>query len=284
MQNGYAVVSNKWKKGDKIKLRLNMPVRRIIATEKVAAARGRTALQRGPLVYCVEWPDFKDKKVLDLLLPPAASLSSKYESELLDGIQAIYGSAKKLKSSESGNISQVNAELTAIPYYAWANRGKGEMAVWIAEKPEVVHVRRPTIAANSKIEASHMRGSIIALNDQYEPASSNDNNIPRYHWWPKKDEMQWVQYIFEKPAKVSSVEVYWFDDGPHGGCRVPASWKVLYQTKNKEWQEVTAKSEYGTAKDQFNTVDFEEVTTGSLKLEVKLSKDFSSGILEWIVE
>jgi len=284
MQDGYAVISKKWKKGDKIILRLNMPVRRIKANEKVVADQSRVALQRGPLVYCVEWPDFEDKKVLDLLLLPTASLSSKYEPELLDGIQAIYGSAKKLKCSATGEISQVNAKLTAIPYYAWANRGKGEMAVWIAEKPEVVHVRRPTIAANSKVEASHMRGSIVAVNDQYEPANSNDNNVIRYHWWPKRDEMQWVQYIFEKPEKVSSAKVYWFDDGPHGGCRVPASWKVLYQTENGEWQEVTAKSEYGVAKDRFNTVDFEEVTTGSLKLEVQLSKEFSSGILEWIVE
>lgn len=284
MENGYAVISNKWKKGDKIILRLNMPVRRVKTNEKVLADKNRAALQRGPLVYCVEWPDFEDHKVLDLLLPSTSSLSSNYEFELLDGIQAIYGSAKKLKSTESGEIKQVNTKLTAIPYYAWANRGKGEMAVWIAEKPEVVHVVKPTIAAKSKIEASYMRGSIVAINDQYEPANSNDNNVLRYHWWPKKDEMQWVQYIFEKPAQVSSVKVYWFDDGPHGGCRVPASWKVLYQTESGDWQEVTAKSDYVVAKDQFNTVDFEEVTTGSLKLEVQLSKEFSSGILEWVVE
>lgn len=284
MQDGYAVISNKWKKGDTITLRLNMPVRRVKANEKVAADEGRVALQRGPLVYCVEWPDFKDEKVLNLLLPPAASLSSKYENTLLDGIQIIYGSVKKLNASATGAINETDTKLTAIPYYAWANRGRGEMAVWIAEKPEVAHVVRPTLAAKSKIEASTMRGSIMAVKDQYEPANSNDNNVPRYHWYPKKAEMQWVQYIFEKPEKVSSTKVYWFDDSPDGGCRVPASWKAFYQTENGEWKEVAAKSEYGVAKDQYNTVDFDEVTTGSLKLEVQLSEEFSSGILEWIVE
>ena len=90
--------------------------------------------------------------------------------------------------------------------------------------------------------------------------------------------------FLKKPATVSKVKVYWFDDGPDGGCRVPASWKLLYQTENGDWQEVKTKTEYGVEKDQYNTVDFEEVMTRSLKLEVQMSKEFSSGILEWIVE
>ena len=95
-------------------------------------------------------------------------------------------------------LAKTETEFTAIPYYTWANRGKGEMAVWIAEKPEAAYVPKPTIAYKSKVEASYMRPSIIAINDQYEPTYSNDNNVPCYHWWPIKDEMQWVQFIFEK--------------------------------------------------------------------------------------
>jgi len=71
-----------------------------------------------------------------------------------------------------------------------------------------------------------------------------------------KDTLQWVQYTFKKPATVSSTKVYWFDDGPWGGCRVPVSWKLLYQTQNGEWKPVQPKGAFNTTKDQYNELAF----------------------------
>jgi len=122
-KQGYAVIDRAWQAGDKVKLELPMPVRRVIANEKVEADRGRVALMRGPMVFCVEGADVAGGKVNDLVLPDDAPLASEFRSDLLAGVQVITGEARRV--GESVNF-------TAIPYFAWANRAKGEMAVWLA--------------------------------------------------------------------------------------------------------------------------------------------------------
>jgi hypothetical protein len=92
-----------------------------------------------------------------------------------------------------------------------------------------------------------------------------------------------VQYDFAEPAKVGAVEVYWFEDAPRGGCKLPASWKVLYRD-GEGWKPVEAVGEYGLKKDAFNRVEFKPVTTSALRIEAQLQKDFSSGMYEWKVE
>jgi hypothetical protein len=93
--------------------------------------------------------------------------------------------------------------------------------------------------------------------------------------------VQWVQYNFEKPASVSSSKVYWFDDGPFGGCRIPAGWRLLYKD-GESWKPVKNKTAYDVKKDMYSEVSFESVTTQALRLEVTM-KDHSGGIMEWIV-
>ena len=118
MDKGYAVVDRKWKKGDVVQLDLPMPVRRLASREEVKADRGRIALQRGPIVYCVEWPDNPGGHVRDLVLTDDEKLTAKFEPDLLNGVETIK-----------------DEHLKAIPYYAWANRGKGDMEVWISNTP-----------------------------------------------------------------------------------------------------------------------------------------------------
>jgi hypothetical protein len=77
--------------------------------------------------------------------------------------------------------------------------------------------------------------------------------------------------------------VYWFDDGPWGGCRIPASWKLYYK-KGEEWVPVQVKGSYEIAKDKYNTVQFEPVKTTALKMEVQLPADHATGIHEWMVK
>jgi hypothetical protein len=129
----------------------------------------------------------------------------------------------------------------------------------------------------------HEGDTLDALGDGLEPRTSNDHDIPRMTWWPHKGTKEWVQYDFAKPMKVSSVSVYWFDDSGGGGCRVPASWKVLFRD-GEQWKEVTNEQTEPVAKDKYNKAAFEAVETTALRLEVQLKPEFSGGILEWQVK
>ena len=123
----------------------------------------------------------------------------------------------------------------------------------------------------------------MAVNDQIEPLNSNDQSVLFYDWWPEMNRWEWVEYDFEKPEKISGTKVYWFDDGPDGGCRIPDEWEILYLNGNI-WQPVKTKTLYKVTKNEWNSITFEPVVTQSVKIKVKLNKDFSAGIYEWVIE
>jgi DUF1680 family protein len=131
---GYVTIERAWQAGDRVTLDLPMPVRRVVANDKVEADRGRVALVRGPIVYCVEWPDVAEGKVLDLVLPDEEPLATEFQADLLGGIEVIAGTARHAAAEDS----DAPVVFTAIPYYAWAHRGKGEMEVWIARTPDAL--------------------------------------------------------------------------------------------------------------------------------------------------
>jgi uncharacterized protein len=136
--NGYVDVRREWKKGDVVELALPMPVRRVVANEKVEADRGRVALQRGPIVFAAEWADNPNGKVRNLVLLPDARLTSEFRKDLLNGVQVIRGRAASLAHDARGKIVRTEQDFTAIPYATWANRGRGEMIVWLAASDDVV--------------------------------------------------------------------------------------------------------------------------------------------------
>jgi hypothetical protein len=285
-RKGYAVISRNWKKGDKVVVDLPMPVQKVMANGLVKADKGRFAFQKGPIVYCLEGPDYKDSTVQSIVVDKNAVIGSSYEDTLLSGVTVLTtlgsSSARQPKSDE---VVTTPETVRAIPYYAWNNRGAGEMEVWV---PYEASAARPkpaaTIASGSRVSASlRNKRMYMALNDQYDPVDSKDNSALYLHWWPKKNSKEWVQYDFSQEYTVSSSRVYWFDDGPWGGCRVPASWKIYYR-KEGEWAPVENTTPYGTDKDKYNTVTFTPVKTTALRLEVQLPADNSSGIHEWIVE
>ncbi|UHG94011.1 glycoside hydrolase family 127 protein [Spirosoma oryzicola] len=285
LEDGYAILSQTWQPGNVIRLSLPMEIRRVMASKNVKADEGKVALERGPIVYCAEWPDSPNGHVLDLVLPAQASLQAEFKPDLLGGVEVITGQVEKVKRTATNQLETSPATLTAIPYYTWANRGAGEMAVWMGTRPAAAKpTAAPTIASTSKLTASYPTKTLMALNDQDTPKNSNDHDNIYYHWWPKKDTLQWVQYTFAKPTTVASSKVYWFDDSPWGGCRIPASWKLLYQTATGEWKPVKNKSPYVVSKDAFDTVTFEPVQTQALRMVIQLPKEASSGILEWSVE
>ncbi len=284
VQDGYAMIRRKWKTGDTLHLALPMEIRRVISHPAVSANSGRVALERGPLVYCIEWPDTETGKVRNLLLPDEAVLSTEFRPDLLNGVQIIRGRATALKmaADETTRIDQVQ-EFSAIPYYAWAHRGKGEMSVWLARQESAARpLPAPSKASLGKVTASGGRDP-ESVNDQLDPDSSDDHSVPYFHWWPKKGTTEWIQLDFPQRQMVRQAEVYWFDDTGTGGCRVPETWRLLY-LDGTVWKPVLTSSGYGNEKNQYNRVTFQSVETRALRLEIKLQEEYSAGIHEWRIK
>lgn len=280
---GYAVIKRKWQTADVIQLILPMETKRIVGHGKIEADKGRFTYQRGPIVYCAEWPDYKSRKVLNLVMPENAKIDAVFDNDFFGGMYLLKSQGLAAATAQDGSVTTTNVPVTLIPYFSWAHRGAGEMMVWIPNELSAAKPMPPkTIASSSTVTASYERLTLKALQDQVIPKSSSDRSIMYYHWWPKKDTVQWVQYDFEKTESVSSAKVYWYDDGPFGGCRIPAGWKLLYR-KDDQWVPVKTISSYQTKKDDFSTVTFESVNTKALRLEIQLPKEHSSGILEWSV-
>jgi DUF1680 family protein len=131
IDKGFACIRRKWKKGDVIELNLPMPIRRVLSHQKVKDNAGRIAIQRGPVVYCFEGVD-NPRGIADLVLPPDAELHAEYRTGLLGGIVTIEGQGK-IQQPREGQTPLNGVEVVAIPYYAWAHRGKSEMAVWLVQ-------------------------------------------------------------------------------------------------------------------------------------------------------
>jgi hypothetical protein len=136
-----------------------------------------------------------------------------------------------------------------------------------------------------KASASHCFSgdTVEALGDGLAPVASNDQSIPRLTWWDHRGTKEWAQFDFDQAKKVSSVEVYWFDDTGVGQCRIPKSWRLLYRTA-AEWKPVLNAVAQSPGKDQWNRMQFDPVDTSALRLEVELQSGFSAGVLEWRVQ
>ncbi len=131
---GYVPIQKTWKAGDTIELNLPMPVRRVESHNEVKENRGKIALVRGPIVYCAEWPD-NGGHVSNLVLSDDVELLTEIRGDLLNGVTVINGQALALFGSEDEKtVRRVTQKFTAIPYYAWAHRGPGEMAVWLSRE------------------------------------------------------------------------------------------------------------------------------------------------------
>jgi uncharacterized protein len=138
IENGYAVLNRRWKNGDTVELILDMTPRRIHANPKVSDDIGKVAIQRGPLVYCLEGAD-NGAGLQKIYLPKDAQLKEAYLPDKLGGIYEIKTAGSFIEDTEDllykydTEFSYKKKELTFIPYYTWANRGENEMTVWVHE-------------------------------------------------------------------------------------------------------------------------------------------------------
>ncbi len=141
----YSSLQRTWKKGDRVRLEFDMPVQAVRANPRLREALGSVALQRGPIVYCLESPDYQDACIFDLVLPlnperPYQGFTAQFSPELLGGVVVLEKKALAYEPSLAEmplysftEIPRPSRPVTmlAIPYYAWANRGKSQMQVWI---------------------------------------------------------------------------------------------------------------------------------------------------------
>ena len=283
-EDGYYTIDRKWKKGDKVQIHFDMEARTVRANNKVEADRGMVSVERGPLVYCAEHPD-NSFDIMGALINQAPQFTLGKGEIAGTPIQTLVTSAQTLNFNKQGKLEAADQTLTLIPYYAWCHRGSGKMRVWLPQDLSATNPSQPaTLASESKVSSSTERmPALSSINDRLVPKDENDRSVPYTHWWPKKDCTEWLGYEFPQESTVQSATVYWYDDGPWGGCRVPQSWRILYQDAQGQWQPVTGADGYPTDKGSACTVNFDPVKTKALRLEVVLPVDNAAGLFEWSV-
>ena len=146
LDKGYLAIDRKWKKGDRVELEFPMEPRFVAARPEVEADRGRLTVQRGPLVYCAEWPD-NDFAFGAAVVNPEMPMTTR-SSDVLGGVTMIDVPAQ-LVERRDGRLGLSDVKLAMIPYYAWAHRGKGKMAVWLAAEPSAVALQADPASARS---------------------------------------------------------------------------------------------------------------------------------------
>ena len=146
LKHGFAAIERQWKKGDVVELTLPMAIRRVVAHEAIKDDAGLVAIERGPIVYCLEGADNED--VFSTVLPDDARLVAERRDGLLGGVTVIKGDGRLAAKEEGGKTTTKPAGLVAIPYYAWCNRGPTEMNVWLARTAETA--QRVSAKANRK--------------------------------------------------------------------------------------------------------------------------------------
>lgn len=173
--DGYVHIKRKWRKGDVVELNLPMPINRVYAHEKIAADKGKISLMRGPIVYCLEAADNPDVKFSSLQLPRKSDLQAHHRPELLGGVTVLQGKAIA-EDKHPDNI-------TAIPYYSWANRQKGPMTVWIDETTEISKSATEKQGVNGPIKVfilagqSNMEGQGVVAMDHPEYYNGGKGNL-----------------------------------------------------------------------------------------------------------
>lgn len=298
---GYVELNREWKRGDTVELTLPMPVQRIAANPNVKADQGLLAIQRGPLVYCVEDVDHVRKSpspnfeiiqlvmsVDDFYLPASAELKPERDSKVLGGVVLLkgQGEVETPKVRTHPLYQPMNpphrVPVTAIPYYAWDNRTPSRMKVWLPVAPPVPKVGGLESRAKVSVSFANNNSQPSGINDGLDPKTSGEQPAALCHWWPHKGTDEWAQYTWPKPVTVSGSKVYWFDDTGRGNCRLPASWQIQFLDGSK-WKTVSAQGDYAIAKDKWCEVSFAPVKTTAFRLAVKLQADWAAGVHEWKV-
>lgn len=241
IEKGFVSVNRTWKSGDEVILTLPMPVRMVECVPQVKENIGRTAIVRGPLVYCAEQID-NNGPVQRLYLNGSdeqAATVHYVPDGILKGIPQIH----------------LDNQITLVPYYAWCNRGdNSSMLVWLRnEKPskdemayEMAYVQNiKEIKVSSGISKEH------EICDGQEGNNSNDSNISK--WVSQTSGKQWVEIQFKEAFNLNALSVYWCEN--EGNIKTPQSWSAEYLSDG-QWKnlQLYVTDSYQQEKDKFNVV------------------------------
>lgn len=271
-EKGYVAINRTWKAGDVVDIDMPMEVRKTESHPLVEATQGEVALQRGPVVYCMEKAgnaqlnaNISDFNPLNFVIPRDAELTAAYNEDLLNGVVEITGDVKYQNGS-----SLIDAKLQAVPYYAWNNRGddaeftageaspknsSSKMLIWTTAssatsggditspddgKPEIPIVPIPQLRKYAKPSVNHVGWGMGAENFADDDMASfwnghNDKNLATTN--------QWMMYDFEQQkVKINGSAIQFYDDG--GGVMKPDGFTIEYENANGDWQEVTKSGEW----------------------------------------
>ena len=255
IEKGFAVIDRQWKKNDTVELMLPMPVKVNTCIEEVKDNRNRISLTRGPLLLCAEGID-NSGKVQRFYLDPTkaaeASTVTMLQSGPLKGLPAVRVPAMEVLYGSEPKESKIKM----IPYFAWSNRDRSSMIVWLGTKVDMAQPMR----SNEKLKfagvtASHTntKDTTAAIQAKITPKHSWDGSIQRWTSWPQKGKTQWVEIELLRKAEISSVGAYFYDD--KDGVQVPGSWHIEVPEGNK-WKrlEIYNTDSYSSLKDNYNIV------------------------------
>jgi len=316
MAKGWAIVERAWANGDK--LQLELPAR--ITVTRWAKNRNTVSVSRGPLTYSLrigerwqakggttKWPGqevypttpWNYGLIVDLANPAASFEVSRKAGPLaaqpfaLDAAPVLLRAKGRRipqwKQEPNGMVGEVQMgpvrSLEPVESITLVPMGCARLRIsafpQIGEGPDARTWKEavPIVLASSSDHFS----SPAAANDEILPANSADRNVPRFEWPDRSCPVQWIEYQWSSPQRISRSEVYWADDGTvrrFGGVRLPAAWQVTYWD-GSAWRPVSAASGYEVRRDDFSRVRFSPVTTTRLRLEVSLHEGGTAGILEW---
>jgi len=134
IEKGYLVIDREWAPNDQVSISFPMDIRRVYSRSEVKANVERVALQRGPIIYCVEGTD-NEGKALNIVLPKSAQVVTAHQQVLTEQVISLEAEATVLSVLPGGeNVQAVKKKIRAVPYYTWNNRGAGQMLVWLPQR------------------------------------------------------------------------------------------------------------------------------------------------------
>ena len=280
INKGYCTIDRTWRRGDKVAMDIPMPVKRIRADARVAADRGRLAVERGPILWCAEGID-NGGGARDIVLPANATFVETSVDVCGVKMLALATTGRHVTKGIAKIKVGPDCPVKLIPYFAWCHREAGEMQTWFPTSADAI----------SGGDANGLKASFSFLNTNEIAAALFDGVFPargaaydtrqkRCTFWPHKGTEEWLQITLPGEELVKGVDVYWFDDNPVGGCRVPASWRVQTQLGEMTgWEDVA--TDCPVIKGEWSSVTFAKpVPAVSVRLQIKLQRGFSSGICE----
>ena len=278
VEKGYATINGTWDNGDVVTIDIPMEIRMTEAHEKVVANKGRIALQRGPVVYCMEKAGnaqlnagIENFNPLNFVIPRDAELTATRKKDYLKDIVEITGDVKYATGNES---EMIDAKLQAIPYYAWNNRGddaeyvpgqgknsSSKMLIWtMADTPIVKEISVRNFATPSVSFVGWGMGA-----DRFA------DGVEGTFWNGHSDKSletggsQWMMYDFGgAKAELTESRIWFFDDG--GGVMLPKGIKIEYEKEDGSWAEVTKAGEWTYKAGEYVTYPFEKIVTSKIRV------------------